>query len=340
MSVWLFSSSCTAEPVDPTDGLFLVSATVESTPVPSNDDAADDPAIWVNPRNPMHSRVLGTDKRGGLQILDLNGQELEYLPLGRINNVDLRSNPHQNNNTWIIATRREPSQLVLLSLDHSSTEVALLQQFDLQLETPYGVCAAVIDAKFYAIANDKDGAFHQYIIDQEMQLSLVRSWKTKTQPEGCVVDDENEVIYLGEEESAIWFLDADPAEEPSLKLFAQVGSGKLVADIEGLTLYQTQEQTLLIASSQGSNSYSVFDTVDASFIGAFRIVENTLDRKIDGTSDTDGIAVSSQTLPGFEGGLFVVQDGENTDTLENESRSENQNFKFVPWQTISRALGL
>jgi len=338
--VWLLSSSCTADPFIPTEGLFLVSATVESTPVPNDDDAADDPAIWVNPSNPKDSRILGTDKRGGLQILDLKGQELQYLRLGRVNNVDLRSNPYQNDNTLIVATRREPSQLILLSLDHSSSEVDPFQHFDLQLETPYGVCAAVIDAKFYAIVNNKDGTFHQYFIDRETQLSLVRSWKTETQPEGCVVDDENEVIYLGEEENAIWSLDAAPTEKPLLQLFARVGSGKLVADIEGISLYQTKKQTLLIASSQGSNSYSVFNTADSSFVGAFSIVDNKMGLKIDGTSDTDGIAVSSQTLPGFEGGLFVAQDGENTVATKNGSMNENQNFKFVPWQAISRALGL
>ena len=154
------------------------------------------------------------------------------------------------------------------------------------------------------------------------------------------MDDENEVIYLGEEENAIWSLDAAPTEKPLLQLFARVGSGKLVADIEGISLYQTKKQTLLIASSQGSNSYSVFNTADSSFVGAFSIVDNKMGLKIDGTSDTDGIAVSSQTLPGFEGGLFVAQDGENTVATKNGSMNENQNFKFVPWQAISRALGL
>src|SRR4051812_47856200 len=47
-------------------GQGTVEASRSTDPVPHDGDAADDPAIWVDPSDPARSRVLGTDKEGGL----------------------------------------------------------------------------------------------------------------------------------------------------------------------------------------------------------------------------------------------------------------------------------
>ena len=53
------------------------------------DDAADDPAIWRDPRNPEKSLVVGTDKKAGLHVYRLSGESVHFTPAGRVNNVDL-----------------------------------------------------------------------------------------------------------------------------------------------------------------------------------------------------------------------------------------------------------
>ena len=56
---------------------------------------------------------------------------------------------------------------------------------------------------------------------------------------------------------------------------------------------------------------------------------------IDGISETDGLEVTSRNLgPGFEHGAMIGQDGRNL--LPNE----RQNFKYVSWTDIARALNL
>jgi 3-phytase len=58
---------------------------------PANADA-DDPAIWVHPRDPGRSVVLGTLKEGGLAAFDLGARTLQLVPAGaggRFNNVDV-----------------------------------------------------------------------------------------------------------------------------------------------------------------------------------------------------------------------------------------------------------
>ncbi len=56
---------------------------------------------------------------------------------------------------------------------------------------------------------------------------------------------------------------------------------------------------------------------------------------IDGSSETDGIEISSANLGGaFNAGLLVVQDG------YKRLPDGAQNFKYVPWRAISQALNL
>ena len=54
-------------------------------------DAADDPAIWVDPTNRTRGVIIGADKQAGLYVYDLSGAQVQYLPGGKPNNVDLRA---------------------------------------------------------------------------------------------------------------------------------------------------------------------------------------------------------------------------------------------------------
>lgn len=311
--------------------IITVQARAETAPVHHDDDAADDPAIWINEDSPSDSLILGTDKQGGLQIFDLYGNEISYLAVGRLNNVDLRLNPYDDSNTIVVASQREPSRLVIFLLAHNQVSVKFEVAHDVELPEPYGICATVLDDTFYAVLNDKNGSFHQYEITPTYELKLVRNWATATQPEGCVVDDDTRTLYIGEEEVGIWSLSAQPEDPSELVSVAKVGENRLAADVEGLTLYHGKATTYLIASSQGNSSYAVFDTTDNSYQGSFKVGES---RRFDATSDTDGIAASTLAIRGMEEGFMVVQDDENT------KPRANQNFKIISWTDIRINLGL
>ncbi len=311
--------------------IVSVQVRAETTPVPHDEDAADDPAIWVNDASPNNSLILGTDKQGGLQIFDLYGNKIEYLDVGRINNVDLRANPYNESSTIVVASQRDPARLVVFLIEHAQAKVNFEVAHEVKLSEPYGICAAVLNGKYYAVLNDKDGTFHQYEITPTLDLELVREWATKTQPEGCVVDDDAQKLYVGEEEVGIWWLSALPQDPPELISVAKVGEHSLKADIEGLTLYHGQSKTYLVASSQGNNSYAVFDTADHTYKGSFRVRAS---RRFDGTSDTDGIAATTLAVRGMEEGFMVLQDGENT------KPKANQNFKVISWTDIRTKLDL
>jgi len=97
----------------------------------------------------------------------------------------------------------------------------------------------------------------------------------------------------------------------------------------------------VIVSSQGSNSYNVYDRIGPhAFRGAFQIGPTSEQVGIDGVEETDGIDVTATPLgSAYAEGLFVAQDGFNYNGAQ-EDRRANQNFKLVPWQRIREALAL
>ena len=65
-------------------------ARAQTAPVPHRGDAADDPAVWIHPRDPGLSLVLGTDKQGGLHSYNMDGSEQQVIAdAPRPNNVDV-----------------------------------------------------------------------------------------------------------------------------------------------------------------------------------------------------------------------------------------------------------
>jgi 3-phytase len=110
-----------------------------------------------------------------------------------------------------------------------------------------------------------------------------------------------------------------------------VGSDSgVVADVEGVSIYHG-ETKYLVVSSQGNDSYAVYDADAFRFKGRFRIEANAT---IDGSQETDGLTVSSAYLgEDFPDGLLVVQDGFN-------GTNTPQNFKLVSWRDVAETLGL
>src|SRR5438093_13079751 len=58
-------------------------ARAQTAPVPHHGDAADDPAVWIHPRDPGLSLVLGTDKQGGLQATTWTARSSKSSPTPR-----------------------------------------------------------------------------------------------------------------------------------------------------------------------------------------------------------------------------------------------------------------
>ncbi|OOW00558.1 MULTISPECIES: phytase [unclassified Pseudomonas] len=329
-----------ASPVPLSPPLPNVAAASQSDPVGRQGDAADDPAIWIHPQQPALSRVLGTNKKQGLLAYDLQGKLLQELPVGRLNNVDVRPNfaLGELKVDLAVASNRDHNSLSLFAIDRSSGELREAGEIPTPLKEIYGMCLfQPASGELYAIANGKDGTFVQYRLSAPngvVQGELVRQFKVASQPEGCVADDQRQRLFIGEEDVGVWAVDARPEQPATLSTVIKVGP-QLHADVEGLALYQSNARDYLVISSQGNDSYLVLDA-EPPFAshGAFRVGINAA-AGIDGASETDGIEVTSVNLGGpWSQGMLVVQDG------RKRMPEQTQNFKFVPWAEVTRALKL
>ncbi len=327
----------------PVTQLISVSADVETDPVPNTGDAADDPAIWVHPSDPALSVILGTDKKGGLAIYDLSGQELQYVADGRINNVDLRDNFPLGDQRIALVAVSERSDDVLLFYTVDSPTRSLInvtsRPIEIGIGEAYGLCMyySVRTGEYYVFVNDEDGRVEQWRLFDDgngrVDGELVRSWAVGSQTEGCVVDDERGRLYISEENVGVWKYSAEPDAGETRVLVDSVDGGQLVADVEGLTIYYGMGGSgYLIASSQGSDSFVVYQREgDNAYVGTFEI---SAGETIDEVTSTDGIDVINLALGNdFPAGLFVAQDG-------SSAEDGWQNFKLVSWAHIAEALGL
>lgn len=317
----------------------VVEPQVQTELVARMGDVADDPAIWVHPADPSRSRVLGTNKKQGLLVYDLQGRQRQFLASGRLNNVDLRQGVEMGGQRLdlAVASQRDDNTVVLFAIDGEGV-VSELARVATGFQEIYGICLFQPKAGgLEVLVNDKGGAFRQYRIGRSGAAwsgALVREFKVASQPEGCVADDRRERLFVGEEKRGVWTLDARADRPAAPKLVLGVGQD-LRADVEGMAIYHGQQASWLIVSSQGDSSYVVLDALAPYKVrGRFKVGFN-LAAGIDGTSDTDGLDVTSSDLGGaFAQGMLVIQDG------YKRMPDGTQNFKYVRWEDVARALKL
>ena len=332
----------TAQPKDPA---VAVMAVVETVPMQDAEDAADDPAIWIDSENPANSMIIGTNKQRGLGVYALDGNLLAFRDDGRMNNVDLRQNVSFGSLTMdiVAATNRTNQTIALYAMDRASRSLTPLTPIASGMGDPYGIC--LYHSKtgdLYVIANDSDtGNYKQWRLTSpngtEIKAEQVRAFTAGSQAEGCVADDRTGALFVSEEDVGIWAYGAEPADGDKRSSVDTVAGGHLTADSEGISLVDEGNGAgYIIASSQGSNSYTVYDRVAPhAFKGTFVVG----DGPIDGVAETDGLDVTAANLgPSFPGGVFIAQDGYNVDGPSKTAA--NQNFKLVPWPTIREALKL
>jgi 3-phytase len=322
-----------------------VTATLETPPVDSSGDAADDPAIWVHPGDPALSLIIATDKQLGLYVYDVDGNLLQTLADGRMNNVDLRDGfmLGGSSRTLVAASNRSDDTIDFYLLDPATRRLAPAGlSVPSGFTDPYGLCmyAAPGGGHFVFVNETDSGHFRQWRIEDTaggLAATLVREFDVGSQAEGCAADDELGHLYVAEENVALWRYSADPVGGAARVEIDRVrGANGLAADLEGVAIWRGDGGNgFIVVSNQGANNYAVYRRgLNNDFVGRFAIVENTA-LGIDGVTDTDGLELTHRSVgPRFPDGLLVVQDGSNQGTVGR------QNFKFVAWRLVAEALGI
>ena len=308
-----------------------VVADVETSPVISNEDAADDICIYENIDNPEKSLIIATDKKYGLVIYNLDGEILYDYPFGRVNNVDIINNFNYGGENFplICGSNRSTNTIELykLNVNDLSLELILKQNNKSSLEDVYGITFYNSNNGEYIFVSDKEtGEVEQWIVkknNDSISIEKIRTLKFKTLIEGLVADEYYGKIYIAEENRGLWQVNAEPNLNEERKLVFEVNK-TFKKDFEGLALYKSDmENGVIVISVQGSNGYALLDRKTQTLIRFIKVVDGN---GIDGTSDTDGLEVSTISTNRFKKGFLVVQDGFNDNGF--------QNFKIIDWDKV------
>jgi len=187
-----------------TSDLAAVRARLETPPVETNGDAADDPAIWLHPTDLSQSLVIGTQKQSGLYVYDLQGVVVQFLADGRMNNVDVRDGFSLDGETVSIvaASNRTDDTIALYRVDATArrlVEVADGPQ-STGFDDTYGLCMyrSPQDGTLYVFVTASVGPLRQWALEDagggKVSTRLVRDIPFESQTEGCVADDEAGVL--------------------------------------------------------------------------------------------------------------------------------------------------
>jgi 3-phytase len=319
-----------------------VKALIETQPVSASStdqDAADDPAIWYNNTFPEKSIVFGSNKTAGIHSYDLEGNEIQFIKCGKINNVDIRQGISVGSNKYVdvLAGSNRSDNSVSLFVIRENGTVDPSKEYKIYLGKiePYGFCLQKTKSdKLIAYVNDKNGFIYQIGIDiksDSLDWKILREIKVKTQPEGMVVDDEEQIIYIGEEQKGIHYLstDANSGFKPLLLTGSSDSNPMIHYDIEGLAIFHKGQKKYLLASVQGNFSYAIFDLQTKDYVKSFVIEQGNFDP----VEETDGLEVLQKPLNSvFPEGIFIVQDGFNYD----KNHKMAQNFKYISLKDISK----
>jgi 3-phytase len=298
----------------------------------------DDMAFWVHPTDLAKSTVITSDKSANkLFVYDLNGNTLQQIPAQEPGNVDTRYGfPLGTDRVDIVAfNERGTNKIRVYRVDPITRLLEQIDDGNIDSGPNYGIALyrSRRTGKFYVYTGPK-------VTTPIVQFELVdngngtvsgrgplRTLDPLTQAQGMVADDETGVLYVSEEAGGVWAFDAEPRGDTSGTKIASVGDNGLKADVEGITIYYTARgQGYLIASSQGSSTFNVYQRkAPHAFVGTF---------KINGVGDSDGVDVINLPLNNtFAQGIFAVHNGRRSDM-------NGHAVEIVKWQDIAVELDL
>lgn len=280
----------------------------------------DDMCIWIHP-DPSQSIIIASDKAvNELLVYDLSGNNLQTVSVpGQPGNIDIRYNfPLSGQLADIVGYNdRSNNRVVIYKVNPATRQLSQAGNFDAG-NWPgeiYGFCLyrSPNSGKYYAIGCGTTSQMRQWELVDNGDGTIggieKRTWMNGPGDltEGMVADDETAKLYAANEGHGIYKYDADPVDpNPAGQLIAPTGSNGLTADVEGVTLYyMANGEGYLIASSQGSDNYKVYERkAPHNFVKTF---------SVSGAGDTDGIDVTNMNLgSAFPQGMFLLHNDNNS----------------------------
>jgi 3-phytase len=331
-----------APPADSMAGLAIrgpaLVPMVTSQPVAHD---TDDPAFWINAKDPSKSLVIGTDKDadGALYAFSLDGRIVKRVGgLKRPNNVDIEYGLTVSGKSLDIAvtTERLGDTIRIFSVPGlEPIDGGPIPVFEGEtLKGPMGLALykRPKDGAVFAIvgrkSGPKEGYLWQYRLEDDgrgkVKATKVRTfgtWSGTTEIEAISVDDALGYVYYSDEGLGVLKYAADPDAPNANALLAQFGKTQFTQDREGISIYTINDGTgYILVSDQQANLFHIFPREGSNGNShdhpLLKVVKTS-------TIESDGSDVTSAALGKlFPQGLFVAM-------------SQGGTFQFYGWPQIA-----
>ncbi|EMD27737.1 phytase [Amycolatopsis azurea] len=305
---------------------------------PANADA-DDPAIWVHPKNPSASVVLGTLKEGGLAAFDLKARQLQLLPApkaptedaapGRFNNVDVVGDlavVSDRGRDRVRVYRIDPagaaagSRVLRDVTDPSAAPVFSASESEVdEQRTAYGLTAG---------RDPRTGA--RWVAVTRRHETRVALLRLVDKPDGTVGTTSIGTVDLPSEfrlpDGKTWSPCGEPGERPQLE-----GS---VLDVEHRVLYTAQEDVgiwRIPVDGAGFGRPQLIDKV-RSFGAPQRFDEATEECVADGADPGFGgkwLVADAEGLALADGKLLASSQGDSRFVVYDRTGTPRRDFRIV-----------
>lgn len=313
----------------------------------------DDPAFWLHPTDPGASLIIGTNKvaapDGALVVFGLDGRiRQEVSGLDRPNNVDVEQGVRLGGVTvdLAVATERLQHRLRVFRVTADGltdwAAIPVLEGESGDRAEPMGISLyhRPRDGALFAIVAPKSGPSEGYLWQYRLDVTdggdlegrFVRRFGAFSERgaapgeageiEAIVVDDQLGYVYYADERYGIHKWQADPDAPDADRELAVFGLDGYERDREGLALYARPDGTGYLVSTDQVPGGSMFKLYARQGMpGAPH--DHPLVAEMRTTADeTDGIDVTSATLPGFEHGVLIAMN------------STPRNFVMFGWDRL------
>ena len=243
---------------------------------------SDDPAVWINKKDPSKSLIIGTDKDidGALYVFNLEGKIQEdkvVRGLKRPNNVDVEYGLMLNgiSTDIVVTTERFTHKLRIFSLpDMRPIDNGGIEVFENETNAGFRDLMGIAlyknkKGEIYAIVGRKTGPITgeylwQYLLQDDgsgqVKATLVRKfgiYSGKKEIESITVDDELGYVYYSDEGVGVRKYYAEPKKgNEQLALFAIIG---FTEDHEGISIYKlSKKKGYILVSDQGADKFHIF----------------------------------------------------------------------------------
>jgi 3-phytase len=336
----IFSSGCKKESGSAQDPKNVLKPIVVTDTVRWD---TDDPAIWINPNDPLKSLIIGTDKDsdGALYVFDLDGKVIEEKTvrnLKRPNNVDVEYGLMLNGKPVdiAVATEREANKIRVFRLpEMTPIDNGGIDVFTGEAQrAPMGISLykRAKDGAVFAIVGRKSGPLEGYLWQYRLQDdgkggvkgTKVRAfglYSGKKEIESIAVDDKLGYVYYSDEQIYVRKYHADPDAEGADKQLGAISTSGYLEDNEGISIYEVSDGTgYILVSDQSANKFHIYkregEPGNPHEHKEVKVVDVS-------TTNSDGSDVTNVPLgPKFPAGMFVAM-------------ADNKTFQFYSWSDIA-----